>query len=121
MTFDKVSITNIEKWLRNGSIPDLDKKVYVLCSVDHCRAIENIKKSGDVPQNISKSCENICNNVFSFDLKKKELTDAIYDEEFYENHINKNENGLSIASFISLYYQKCYPEERDSFVEDIDF
>ena len=121
MNLNKVSINNIEKWLKNGVIPDLENNVYVISSADHCRAIENMKKSGVIPSDFSNLCDNICNSVVCIDLTKKELVDALYDEEFYNNHFSKNQNGLSLASYISLYFQDCYPEERDSFVEDIDF
>lgn len=121
MNLYKVSINNIEKWLKNGVIPDLENNVYVISTTDHCRAIENMKKSGVIPNNFSNFCDNICNNVICIDLTKKELVDALYDEEFYKNHFSKNQNGLSLASYISLYFQNYYPEERDSFVEDIDF
>lgn len=121
MNLCKVSINNIEKWLKNGSIPDMENDVYVISTTDHCRAIENIKKSGVIPNHFSGFCDNICNRVLSIDLTKKELVDALDDEEFYRNHFGKNQNGLSIASYISLYFQDCFPDERDSFVEDIDF
>lgn len=121
MTLDKGSINNIEKWLRKGSIPDLDKKVYIISSIDLCRAIENIKKSDTTPPNLSELCDIICNSVVSIELTRMHLTDALYDEEFYRTHVSKNENGLSLASYISLYYQEAYPEERDTFVEDIEF
>lgn len=121
MNLKVVSINIIEKWLKNGSIPDTENNVYVVSTTDHCRAIENIKKSDAIHQNFSKFCDNICNNVVSIDLTKKYLVDALYDEEFYENHVSKNQNGLSLASYISLYFQDYFPEERDSFVENIDF
>lgn len=121
MKIDKGSINNIEKWLKKGSIPDLNKNVYVISSLDHCRAIENVKKSDATPQNLLELCENICNSVVTFDLTRKYMVDALYDEEFNKKHISKNENALSIASYISLYYQEAFPEERDSFVEDIAF
>lgn len=121
MNLYKVSINSIEKWLKNGSIPDLENNVYVVSTTDHCRAIENMKKSGAIPQNFSNFCDNICDSAVSIDLTKKELVDALYDEEFYHNHFSKNQNGLSLASYISLYFQELFPEERDSFVENIEF
>lgn len=120
MTINKVSISKIEKWLKNGFITSNDN-MYVISSVDYCRAIENIKKTGDIPQNLTQSCDNICNCVLSIEMRKKDLVDALYDEDFYANHVSKNQNGLSLASYICLYYQDYFPEERDSFVEDIEF
>lgn len=121
MNFNRASINNIEKWLKNGAILDLENKVYVISTTDYCRAIENMKKSGVIPSNFSNFCDIICNSVVCVDLTKKGIVDALYDEEFYNNHFSKNQNGLSLASYISLYFQDIFPEERDLFVEDIDF
>lgn len=121
MTIDKGSISKIEKWLKKGTVPNNENKMYVISASDHCRAIENLKKLGMTPQDLFQCCDNICNGVLSIDLRKKELIDALYDREFFENHVSKNQNGLSIASFVSFYYQEYFPEERDLFIEDIDF
>lgn len=121
MTLDKVSFSTIEKWLKCGAIAGIDDHLYVMSTADHCRAIENIKKSGIASTNLSSNCDDICNTVQAFELSKQNLIAALYDECFCESHLSRNQNGLSIASYVSLYYQEWYPEEKETFTQDIEF
>lgn len=121
MSIDKAFITTIEKWLKCGSIEGINDHLYLITSSDHCRAIENIKKSGTSSKDLTSNCNIVCEQIISFDLTKQNLIAALYDEKFCECHVSRNQNGLSIASYVSLYYQDCYPEEKEGLIQDIEF
>lgn len=121
MTEDKLAIATIAKWLRHGISVDNDNHVYYMTSSDHCRAIENIKKSGDGLLHLSSNSKNICNRVITLCLEKDMIIDALYDEDFCRSQVSQNQNGLSISSYISIYYQKWYQYDKEEFTKDIVF